>query len=115
MQFGSDVVASDLSSSGLGGTVIVDGSGSTLALNNSSAINSVGAGGVIGTLTFQNSSTGNSISGALGIADDALANSNGAVNITGGSAVSLSGNLTLATQNITGQSATLTINGTGSS
>ncbi len=73
VQFGSDVVASDLSSSGLGGTIIVDGSGSTLALNNSSAINSVGAGGGTGTLTFQNSSTGNSISGALGIADDAVA------------------------------------------
>ncbi len=115
VQFGSDVVASDLSSAGLGGTVVVDGSGSTLALNNSSAINSVGVGGVVGTLTFQNSSTGNSISGALGIADDALANSNGTVNITSGSAVSLSGNLTLATQNVTGQSASLVISGTGSS
>jgi fibronectin-binding autotransporter adhesin len=114
-QFGSDVVATDLSSAGLGGTVIVDGSGSTLALNNSSAVNSVGAGGGTGTLTFQNSSTGNSISGALGVADDAVANSNGTVNITSGSAVSLSGNLTLATQNITGQSALLSINGTGSS
>jgi fibronectin-binding autotransporter adhesin len=115
VQFGSDVAASDLSSSGLGGTVIVDGSGSTLTLNNSSAINSVGAGGGAGTLTFQNSSTGNSISGALGIADDAIANSDGAVNITSGSAVSLSGNLTLATQNITGQNSLLTINGTNSS
>jgi T5SS/PEP-CTERM-associated repeat protein len=115
VQFGSDVAATDLSSSGLEGTVIVDGSGSTLALSNSSAINSVGSGGGTGTLTFQNSSTGNSISGALGIADDAVANSNGAMNIRGGSAVSLSGNLSLATQNITGQSASLVISGTGSS
>lgn len=115
VQFGSDVAASDFSSSGLGGTVIVDGSGSTLALNNSSAINSVGAGGGTGTLTFQNSSTGNSINGALGIADDAIGNSTGIMSIVGGSAVSLSGNLTLATQNVTGQSASLVISGTGSS
>ena len=63
-QFGSDVVAGDLSSSGLGGASVVDGSGSTLGLNSSSAKNSVGAGGGTGTLTYQNSSTGNSISGA---------------------------------------------------
>ena len=93
----------------------MDGSGSTLALNNASAIDSVGAGGGAGTLTFQSSSTGNSISGVLGIADDAVANSNGTVNITGGSAVSLGGNLTLTTQNMTGQSASLVISGTGSS
>ena len=60
-QFGSVVIVSDLSSSGLGGTVIVDGSGSTLSLNSALAKNSVGPGGGTGTLTYQNSSTGNSI------------------------------------------------------
>jgi hypothetical protein len=110
-RFGSDVVANDLSNTGLDGTVRIDGSGSSLTLNGSSQNLIANTAG--GSLIFQNSSTG-SVAGSLRIGDSA-SGVTGSVSITGGSTVNLGGNLSLATQNVASQNGTLTINGGGSS
>ena len=80
--FGSDVVANDLTANGLNGTLLVNGSGSSLTLN--SAAQHLIANTLPGSLLFQNSSTGNSIAGGLRIADNA-SGVTGSVSITGGS------------------------------
>lgn len=110
-RFGSDVVANDLSNTGLNGTVRIDGSGSSLTLNSSSQ--QLVANTAAGSLIFQNGSTGN-VAGSLRIADNATGVT-GSASIIGGSTLTLGGNISLATQNIASQNGTLTINGAGSS
>ena len=109
---GSDVVANDLTANGLNGTLLVNGSGSSLTLN--SAAQHLIANTLTGSLLFQNSSTGNSIAGGLRIADNA-SGVTGNVSITGGSAVTMGGSLALASQNVASQNGSLTINSAGSS
>jgi fibronectin-binding autotransporter adhesin len=108
-RFGSDVTAQGLAS-GLNGTIRVDGSGSTLTLNR--VTNHLIANTAAGSLLFQNGSTGNLV-GGLRIADNATGVT-GSVSITDGSIVDIGGALALASQNVAGQNATLTINGTNS-
>ncbi len=110
--FGSDVVANDLSASGLNGTLRIDGSGSTLTLSGNIA-NLVGATST-GSLTFQNASTGNTINGSLGLASSATPSVTGNLSILSGSALTLGGNLTLANQNVASQVGGITIHGTNS-
>ncbi len=110
--FGSDVVANDLSGSGLNGTLRVDGTGSTLTLSGN-VNNLIGTSGA-GSLILQNGSTGNTISGALGLANSSAPGVSGELSIIGGSTLALGGNLTLATQNVSGQNGGLTINGNNS-
>ncbi len=110
-RFGSKVIASDLSSVGLNGTIIIDGSGSTLTLNGA-ALESIGSSGT-GVLSFSNGSTGNSISGALGLAISTSAGTSATLSITDGSSLVLGGNLSMANQNAA-TNAALNINGAGS-
>ncbi len=110
--FDSDVVANDLSASGLNGTLRVDGAGSTLTLTGAIA-NLIGATAG-GSLIFQNGSTSNSISGSLALANSATQGVSGGLSILSGSSLALSGNLTLANQNLAGQAASITINGANS-
>jgi T5SS/PEP-CTERM-associated repeat protein len=114
-QFGSNVTAADLSNAGLNGSLVMDGPGATLALTGAGANNFIGRSGNTGFLLLVNGTTGNSIAGNLGIADSGSANSTGFVALTAGSTLSLAGNLTLANQNVAGQSAMLDIYDTNSS
>jgi T5SS/PEP-CTERM-associated repeat protein len=114
-QFGSNVTASDLSASGLNGSIVMDGPGATLTLTGAGANNFIGRSGNTGFLLLVNGATGNSIAGNLGIANSASAGSTGFVTLTDGSTLSLAGNLTLANQNVEGQLASLDIYDTGSS
>ena len=109
--FGSDVVANDLTTNGVNGTLRVNGSGSSLTIN--TVTQQLIAGLLTGSLQFQNSSTGNSFAGGLRVADGTTGVT-GSVSITGGSTLTIGGNLSLATQNIASQNGSLTINGTGS-
>ena len=107
--FGSHVTANDFSTSGLNGTIIVNGAGSLLTLGGSGQ-HQIGIGGT-GTLNLQNGSAAAAISGSLGAGDAGTAG-NGSILMSGNSTISLAGNLTLATQNVVGSQATLSINGT---
>jgi len=109
--FGSDLTANDLGS-GLNGTLRVDGAGSLLTLGGN-VTNWVGSL-TAGSLLLQNGSTGNSINADLGIASTLNTGTTGTVSIAGGSTLVLGGNLTMASQNVTGQSATLALQGTNS-
>jgi hypothetical protein len=114
-QFGSNVTASDFSTNGLNGSIFMDGPGATLTLTGFGANNFIGRSGNDGYLSLINGTTGNSIAGNLGIADSSATNSTGFMSILAGSTLSLAGNLTLANQNVAGQTATLDIYGTNSS
>jgi T5SS/PEP-CTERM-associated repeat protein len=112
---GSDVTANgiDVSSGGSSGTMIVDGTGSTLAV---SSLARIGTAGQTGTLTFQNDSTGNSLSGSVELMSNSTqAGTIGRLNVLSGS--------TLQTDNISVglspsadavQEGTLTVDGTDS-
>ncbi len=115
INFGSDVTADDFSSTGLGGTVSVSGAGSSLVLSSAGVNNFIGRVGTDGFLLIADNSTGNSIAGNLGIADSFSVNRSGGVVISGGSSLSLAGNLTLANQNLAGQGADFTIDEASSS
>lgn len=110
--FGSDLIANDLGA-GLNGTLRVDGAGSLLTLGGN-VMNWIGSS-TSGSLQLQNGSTGNSINADLGIASTLNTGTNGTLSILSGSTLVLGGNLTMASQNITGQSATISIQGTNSS
>lgn len=110
--FGSDLVANDMGS-GLNGTLRIDGAGSLLTLGGNVA-NWI-ASSSTGSLLLQNGSTGNSINADLGIASTLNTGTNGTLSIAGGSTLALGGNLTMASQNVTGQSATFTLQGANSS
>jgi hypothetical protein len=110
--FGSDVVANDLSATGLNGTLRIDGSGSTLTLGGN-IVNLVGATGT-GSLVFQNGSTGNTINSSLALASSATPSVTGNLSILSGAALTLGGNLTLANQNVASQVGGISIQGTNS-
>jgi fibronectin-binding autotransporter adhesin len=108
-RFGSHLTAVDLSSAGLGGTIVVNGAGSLLTLSGSGE-HFVGGSAGSGSIVLQNSSASANISGSLGIGDAAAA-SGGNVSITGNSTMTLAGDLKLATQNLAGSSGTLSVSG----
>lgn len=110
--FGSKLVANDLGT-GLSGTLRVDGAGSLFTLGGNVA-NAIAATGT-GSLVLQNNSAGSSINADLGIASSGSAGATGSVSISGGSTLTLGGNLTMASLNTTGQTATISIQGTSSS
>ena len=113
-RFGSDILANNLANgTGVEGTILVDGSGSSLIVSSTNK-QFVGVTGTPAALVFQNSSMGNSFAGALGIADTATPSINAHVSVLGGSTVSGAGDITLANQNTAGQVAVLNINGTSS-
>jgi T5SS/PEP-CTERM-associated repeat protein len=112
VRFGSDVTANDFGSTGVNGTLRVDGSGSTLMLTGA-ALSVVGNSGT-GSLIFQNGSTGNSITNTLGLADTLSAGAAGTLTISGGSTLLLDGDLRMAQRDVAGQSATLNISGAAS-
>ena len=112
VRFGSELTANDLASGGLNGALRVDGAGSQLTLGGNVA-NMIGASGT-GSLLLQNGSTGNSINADLGIASSAAAGATGSLSILSGSTLALDGNLTMSSQNISGQSSNLSIQGTDS-
>jgi hypothetical protein len=101
------------------GSVYVNGSGSTLAVSDFTECcfvrpiamtTSVGASGGTGLVALQNGSTGNLFRGPLMIADDASP-STGEFDLAGGAAASVIDDITLATQNQSGQLATMYIDG----
>jgi T5SS/PEP-CTERM-associated repeat protein len=112
---GSDVTANriNVSSGGSPGTMIVDGTGSTLAV---SSLARIGFAGVTGTLTLQNGSTGNSLSGLVELMSNSTqAGSTGRLNVLSGSTLqtdNISVGLTPSASAV--QEATLTVDGTGS-
>jgi fibronectin-binding autotransporter adhesin len=110
--FGSNVVANDLSGSGLNGTVRVDGAGSLLTLGGS--VNNLIGSTTDGALIFQNGSTGNSITGSLQIAGSSTPGITGSLTVSGGSTLALGGSLLVAGQNFSGQTGSVTINGNNS-
>ncbi len=95
-RFGSDFVARDFSAAGLDGTLRVDDNGSTPMLTGSGP-HKVGVNSTSSSLLFQNSSTGNSIAGPVGLANSTDFFVSGSPSITGGSTLTLGGDLTLAT------------------
>ncbi len=112
---GSDVTANRLnvSSGGSPGAMIVDGTGSTLAV---SSLARVGFAGVTGTLTFQNGSTGNSLMGSVELMSNSTqAGSTGRLNVLSGSSLQ-TGNISvgLSPSASAVQEATLTVDGVGS-
>jgi fibronectin-binding autotransporter adhesin len=90
------------------GTIVVDGAGSKVTV----AAANVGSAGT-GNLTFQNNSTGNSI-GSVNLAFSPTANSVGNLSVLSGSTLTSSGGLAAGTSGITGQSATITVDGASS-
>jgi hypothetical protein len=110
------VFANSLSSSGLNGTITVDGSGSELDVSAAFTTAVIGAGGGSGALILQNGAAANfirtssALNSPLQISDGA---STGAVTITGGSTFALGGNLNLFTQ-YAASTATVSIDGTNS-
>lgn len=89
------------------GTIVIDGTGSTLKSSDSFA---VGANGFSGTLTVQNSANG--VVNLLALGDSAVANSNGVCNIQSG-ATALLDHLSIATQSGANVGGTLNITGAG--
>lgn len=111
--FGSQVTAFDLAdTTGLSGTLRVDGNGSKLTLSGA-GVNLVGATGT-GALTFQNTSTGNTINGSLGLASSTTPSVTGNLSVLSGSALAVGGNLTVANKNFTGQVGGITVHGANS-
>ena len=113
-EFGSDITASDFSTLGLNGTIVIDSSDSKLTLTGAGVNNFIGRSGHTGDLALQSGSTGNSIAGNLGIADSGVTDSQGFVSVLGGATILLAGNLTMANQNVVSQIAILDIDGTNS-
>jgi len=95
------------------GTMIVDGAGSSLMVNTSTAL---GTAGAIGTLTFQNGSTGNKLSGTVDLmAGSGDTGSTGRLNVLGGSTLqtgTINVGQSSAATNV--QAGTLTVDGVGS-
>ena len=90
------------------GTIVVDGAGSKVT------VAGVNLGlALTGNLTFQNNSTGNSL-GTVTLAVSPTANSVGNLSVLSGSTVTFGGSLTAGTSGITGQSATITVDGASS-
>ena len=96
------------------GTVVVDGAGSK---QSAAGLTTVAQSGFTGSVTLQNGSTGNTF-GEIDIAQDSTSNTTGSMSVLSGSTATI-GNLNLLSPqnatNASGQSATFTVDGTGSS
>lgn len=110
--YGSHITASDLSASGLNGTLRIDGAGTTLALTGA-AVNYIGTSGGTGSLVFQNNSSGSTIASDVYIASAATVGT-GTVTVSGNSTVTLSGGLYVANGNVAGSTGTVNVSGTTS-
>ncbi len=109
VKFGSSYTGNAINDGTAGnGTIVVDGAGSKVTV----AAANVGSA-LTGNLTFQNNSTGNSI-GSVNLAFSATANSIGNLSVLSGSTLTSSGGLAAGTSGITGQSATITVDGASS-
>jgi T5SS/PEP-CTERM-associated repeat protein len=93
------------------GTLTVDGTGSSLVSGGAS--NSWGQSGNTATVTFTNNAAG-TLSGALDLGPTTTANTTAAVNVLSGADLSVGGNFTLAAAGGATTSATLNVQGSGS-
>lgn len=111
-RFGSQLVATGLSGTGLNGVLSIDGVGSILALNGAGE-HRVGTTAGNNALVLTNGSTG-SAAGSLGVVDTTVADATGTISVQSGSALELAGDLSVGAEGATGQVARVEIKGTGS-
>jgi hypothetical protein len=101
------------------GTITVDGANSKLTVAGST---SIASGGSVGQITFQNGSSGSTFGADVNLAFSIANNTNGNISVLSGSTITALGNLYLLDPNPdivngltpSGQSATFTVDGTGS-
>ena len=95
------------------GTIIVDGTGSTLDFPDAANDILIGQYGYTGIVTFRNSA-GGSFAGLLGVAKSTLTDSTGEFNVQSGASIETSGEVQVGAGARIGQLGTLTVTGDGS-
>jgi autotransporter family porin len=106
IRFGSHVTVGTLQlGSETPGTIVVDGTGSTLA--SSGVSHSIGLNGGSGTLTFQNNAIGN-FTGNLRLADSIVANSTASLSVLTGASLTVN-SLAIGTGGLSGQSGVINL------
>jgi fibronectin-binding autotransporter adhesin len=109
---GSYLVAKRIDAAGINGTVRLESDASGLALEESGPM-AIGTAGGTGSFTLQYGATTSNLPVQLSLADDLFPNSNGTLSVTYDAKMSVRGAIRLATQNQTGQAATLKMYGAG--
>jgi len=116
INFGTNVTTADLilgtSGSGLTNSIVVDGSGSTLARTGITNM-TMGQNGATGILTFRNSAQGD-LAGPLTVASSLTATSTAVVNVESGATLDLR-NLNIGTGTSSAATGTVTVTGDNSS